>query len=143
MADAQSPVGAPIKHFCMGLFAILYIHTYTCIHYQKEDAAMAVEIKYVVVRGGVEKMTFASKKEADAYDKLLDTADELMHLLAGAPVRLEPDQQESLAFYLAEQRDLLQNVLRGAKGQGSGKPEPQEEQSEAGKPKDKSLKRVA
>ncbi|HIC8859420.1 TPA: YebG family protein [Aeromonas hydrophila] len=104
---------------------------------------MAVEIKYVVVRGGVEKMTFASKKEADAYDKLLDTADELMHLLAGAPVRLEPDQQESLAFYLAEQRDLLQNVLRGTKGQGSGKSEQQEEQSDAGKPKDKSLKRVA
>lgn len=104
---------------------------------------MAVEIKYVVVRGGVEKMTFASKKEADAYDKLLDTADELMHLLAGAPVRLEPDQQESLAFYLAEQRDLLQNVLRGAKGQGSGKSESQEEQSDADKPKDKSLKRVA
>ncbi|MFM5207100.1 YebG family protein [Aeromonas hydrophila] len=104
---------------------------------------MAVEIKYVVVREGVEKMTFASKKEADAYDKLLDTADELMHLLAGAPVRLEPEQQESLAFYLAEQRDLLQNVLRGAKGQGSGKSEQQEEQNDAGKPKDKSLKRVA
>ena len=56
---------------------------------------MAVEIKYVVVRGGVEKMTFASKKEADAYDKLLDTADELMTLLAGAPVQLAPEQQES------------------------------------------------
>ena len=74
---------------------------------------MAVEIKYVVVRGGVEKMTFASKKEADAYDKLLDIADELMTLLAGAPVNLEPEQQETLAFYLAEQRDVLQNVLRG------------------------------
>uniref|UniRef100_UPI0022E44768 YebG family protein n=1 Tax=Aeromonas sp. QDB14 TaxID=2989836 RepID=UPI0022E44768 len=68
---------------------------------------MAVEIKYVVVRGGVEKMTFASKKEADAYDKLLDTADELMTLLAGAPVALAPEQQESLAFYL---------VLRGILG---------------------------
>ena len=43
-------------------------------------------------------MTFASKKEADAYDKLLDTADELMTLLAGAPVALAPEQQESLAF---------------------------------------------
>ncbi len=78
---------------------------------------MAVEIKYVVVRGGVEKMTFASKKEADAYDKLLDTADELMTLLAGAPVQLAPEQQESLAFYLAEQRDLLQ---RAARWQGAG-----------------------
>ncbi|MBL0560298.1 YebG family protein [Aeromonas hydrophila] len=106
---------------------------------------MAVEIKYVVVRGGVEKMTFASKKEADAYDKLLDTADELMHLLAGAPVSLEPDQQESLAFYLAEQRDVLQNVLRGGKGQGSPKEEPQKtaEKSDADKPKGKSLKSVA
>ncbi|EOD54370.1 YebG family protein [Aeromonas molluscorum] len=78
---------------------------------------MAVEIKYVVIRGGVEKMTFASKKEADAYDKLLDTADELMSLLAGAPIELDASQQECLAFYLAEQRDLLQNILRGGKAQ--------------------------
>ncbi|WP_259269636.1 YebG family protein [Aeromonas sp. BIGb0405] len=78
---------------------------------------MAVEIKYVVTRGGVEKMTFASKKEADAYDKLLDTADELMSLLGDAPIALDAAQQESLAFYLAEQRDLLQNILRGGKAQ--------------------------
>ncbi|UBO75849.1 MULTISPECIES: YebG family protein [Aeromonas] len=78
---------------------------------------MAVEIKYVVTRGGVEKMTFASKKEADAYDKLLDTADELMSLLGDAPIALDTAQQESLAFYLAEQRDLLQNILRGGKAQ--------------------------
>lgn len=101
---------------------------------------MAVEIKYVVVRGGVEKMTFASKKEADAYDKLLDTADELMTLLAGAPVQLAPEQQESLAFYLAERRDLLQNVLRGGKGQGIST---KEEKMDAEKPKGKSLKSVA
>ncbi|MFG0763832.1 MULTISPECIES: YebG family protein [Aeromonas] len=101
---------------------------------------MAVEIKYVVVRGGVEKMTFTSKKEADAYDKLLDTADELMTLLAGAPVQLAPEQQESLAFYLAEQRDLLQNVLRGGKGQGIS---PKEEKVDTEKPKGKSLKSVA
>lgn len=36
---------------------------------------MAVEIKYVVIREGEEKMSFTSKKEADAYDKMLDTAD--------------------------------------------------------------------
>ena len=89
---------------------------------------MAVEIKYVVVRGGVEKMTFASKKEADAYDKLLDTADELMTLLAGAPVQLAPEQQESLAFYLAEQRDLLLGLdVAGAfmplRGSGGNAPE--------------------
>ncbi len=101
---------------------------------------MAVEIKYVVVRGGVEKMTFASKKEADAYDKLLDTADELMTLLAGAPVSLAPEQQESLAFYLAEQRDQLQQVLRGGKGQGNP---PKEDKLDTELPKGKSLKSVA
>lgn len=104
---------------------------------------MAVEIKYVVVRGGVEKMTFASKKEADAYDKLLDTADELMTLLAGAPVELAPEQQESLAFYLAEQRDLLQNVLRGGKGQGSALSANKEEKMDATPTKGKPLKSAA
>lgn len=100
---------------------------------------MAVEIKYVVVRGGVEKMTFASKKEADAYDKLLDTADELMTLLAGAPIELASEQQESLAFYLAEQRDVLQTLLRGGKVQAGTK----EEEAPAAKRKEKLLKQVA
>jgi len=31
---------------------------------------MAVEIKYIVVREGQEKMAFTSKKDADAYDKM-------------------------------------------------------------------------
>ncbi|BBQ53257.1 YebG family protein [Aeromonas jandaei] len=100
---------------------------------------MAVEIKYVVVRGGVEKMTFASKKEADAYDKLLDTADELMALLAGAPVEMTSEQQESLAFYLAEQRDQLQNLLRGGKVTATGN----KEEEPVAKRKEKALKQVA
>ncbi|HCP97002.1 MAG TPA: damage-inducible protein YebG, partial [Pseudoalteromonas sp.] len=33
---------------------------------------MAVVVKYVVERNGVERMTFTTKKEADAYDKMLD-----------------------------------------------------------------------
>ncbi len=43
---------------------------------------MAVIVKYVVERNG-EKMTFTSKAkaEADAYDKMLDMADELFELL--------------------------------------------------------------
>ncbi|GAB5990999.1 YebG family protein [Aeromonas enteropelogenes] len=101
---------------------------------------MAVEIKYVVVRGGVEKMTFASKKEADAYDKLLDTADELMLLLEEAPIELAPQQQESLAFYLAEQRDRLQTLLRGGKLQTTGG---KEDEQAPTKRKEKPLKQVA
>ncbi|WP_421196528.1 YebG family protein [Aeromonas enteropelogenes] len=101
---------------------------------------MAVEIKYVVVRGGVEKMTFASKKEADAYDKLLDTADELMLLLEEAPIELAPQQQESLAFYLAEQRDRLQTLLRGGKLQTTSN---KKDEQAPTKRKEKPLKQVA
>ncbi len=36
---------------------------------------MAVEVKYVVIREGEEKMSFTSKKEADACGQMLDTAD--------------------------------------------------------------------
>ncbi|MGL5660564.1 MAG: YebG family protein [Aeromonas sp.] len=100
---------------------------------------MAVEIKYVVVRGGIEKMTFTSKKEADAYDKLLDTVDELVTFLAAAPISLASEQQESLAFYLAEQRDVLQTLLRGGKVQ----PAILEEEATHKSAKEKSLKQVA
>jgi len=42
---------------------------------------MAVIVKYIVVRNGEEKMTFSTKKEADAYDKMLDIADNLFEFL--------------------------------------------------------------
>ena len=47
---------------------------------------MAVIIKYIVERKGVEKMTFTSKKEADAYDKMLDSADQLAEFLSESSV---------------------------------------------------------
>ena len=42
---------------------------------------MAVVVKYVVERNGVERMTFTTKKEADAYDKMLDIAESLELML--------------------------------------------------------------
>ncbi|MGL5506247.1 MAG: YebG family protein, partial [Aeromonas veronii] len=45
----------------------------------------------------------------------------------------------SLAFYLAEQRDVLQTLLRGGKVQASMK----EEEAPAAKRKEKPLKQVA
>ena len=38
-------------------------------------------------------------------------------VLEEAPIELTPQQQESLAFYLAEQRDRLQTLLRGGKAE--------------------------
>ncbi|ALB63093.1 DNA damage-inducible gene in SOS regulon,dependent on cyclic AMP and H-NS [Cronobacter condimenti 1330] len=73
---------------------------------------MAVEIKYVVIREGVEKMSFASKKEADAWDKMLDLAEALEGWLAQSPVELAEGQTEKLALWMAEQKDNLSTIVR-------------------------------
>ena len=78
---------------------------------------MAVEIKYVVVRNGEEKMTFVSKKEADAYDRMLDLADELAALLQRSPVTLAESQCEELALFLAREKDQLQTLLHDGKAE--------------------------
>ncbi|TMO65219.1 YebG family protein [Pseudoalteromonas aurantia] len=76
---------------------------------------MAVVIKYVVERNGVERMTFTSKKEADAYDKMLDVAESLEQMLSKVDVPLSEQQVESLALEIAKQKDEFLSVLKGAK----------------------------
>ncbi|MGI2258417.1 YebG family protein [Shewanella sp. GXUN23E] len=74
---------------------------------------MAVVIQYVVVREGVEKMTFTSKKEADAYDKMLDIADNLLPFLQRCEIEVAEADWEKLAFYMANQKDELSSLLKG------------------------------
>ena len=74
---------------------------------------MAVIIKYIVERKGVEKMTFTSKKEADAYDKMLDSADQIALFLSESPVSLDDLQLEELGLYVASNKDILQNLFKG------------------------------
>lgn len=76
---------------------------------------MAVEVKYVVIREGEEKMSFASKKEADAYDKMLDLAEVLEGVLVNAPVAFDDVQREQMALWLAEQKETLSAVFRSGK----------------------------
>ena len=76
---------------------------------------MAVVTKYVVERDGVERMTFTSKKEADAYDKMLDIAESLEELLGGVDVPLSEQQVESLSLEIAKQKDDFMHVLKGTK----------------------------
>ncbi|MFA0084540.1 multidrug DMT transporter permease [Vibrio sp. 10N.286.49.C2] len=75
---------------------------------------MAVIVKYVVERNGEEKMTFTSKAEADAYDKMLDTADELFTLLAESKIIETEDKQEELSLFLAQHKEEVLYAL-GAK----------------------------
>ncbi|PIE66531.1 MAG: hypothetical protein CSA26_00490 [Desulfobacterales bacterium] len=74
---------------------------------------MAVIVKYIVVRNGEEKMTFATKKEADAHDKMLDIADNVFDFLQAQELGLSENQSESIALKLAENRDVLIPMLRG------------------------------
>ena len=76
---------------------------------------MAVETKYVVVRKGEEKMTFASKKEADAYDKLLDMAEAFTDLLLQSGTSMDETQAEDLGMYLALLLCAVQHILRTSK----------------------------
>lgn len=74
---------------------------------------MAVIIKYIVERKGVEKMTFTSKKEADAYDKMLDSADQLAEFLSESSVTLDDQQLEELGLYLASNKETVQSLFKG------------------------------
>lgn len=75
---------------------------------------MAVVTQYVVVRDGVEKMTFASKAEADAHDKMLDRVEQLLPLLERSGLDVHEQQLEDLALFLAREReDVL--IALGAK----------------------------
>ncbi|WP_275555007.1 YebG family protein [Mixta sp. Marseille-Q2659] len=76
---------------------------------------MAVETKFVVVRKGEEKMTFASKKEADAYDKMLDMAEAFTDWLLQHDLPFDEAQVENLGLFLAEQKDAVQHILRTSK----------------------------
>jgi len=74
---------------------------------------VAVIIKYIVERKGVEKMTFTSKKEADAYDKMLDSADQLATFLGASTVTLDDQQLEELGLYLASNKEIVMNLFKG------------------------------
>ena len=91
---------------------------------------MAVIIKYVVERNGAEKMTFTSKAQADAYDKMLDTADALTTVLSQTKLLSDDNQTEALALYLAQHKDELLVAL-GAKKPAATEKTPAEKATKA------------
>lgn len=60
-------------------------------------------------------MTFASKKEADAHDKLLDMAEAFTDWLLQSGMQMDETQAENLGLYLAEQKESVQHILRTSK----------------------------
>ncbi|MCL9773191.1 YebG family protein [Vibrio methylphosphonaticus] len=95
---------------------------------------MAVIVKYVVERNGEEKMTFTSKAEADAYDKMLDTADELFTLLGESKLIENEEKQEELSLFLAQNKEEVLYALGAKRKPTPKKPkavEPVEAQDDA------------
>ena len=76
---------------------------------------MAVIVKYVVVRNGDEKMTFATRKEADAYDKMLDIADNMYDFFEEEALPLDEQQKESVSMFLARNKETVLKIMKGIK----------------------------
>jgi dsDNA-binding SOS-regulon protein len=74
---------------------------------------MAVIVQYVVVKDGVEKMTFTTKKEADAYDKMLDIAENLYGFLESSNIEIGDEKLDELTFFIAQNSDAIAAILKG------------------------------
>jgi len=83
-------------------------------------------------------MTFATKKEADAYDKMLDIADNLFEFLETSKIKLSENQLEDISLLLAEKRDKVMPILRGIKPKK--KPAKKTDQKESAPKKSKAKK---
>jgi uncharacterized protein len=81
---------------------------------------MAVIVQYVVERNGVQKMVFPTKREADAYDRMLDIAEELFVLLQQGAFGVPEEQLEQIAFHLAKHSGQVSDALKGVKARPAG-----------------------
>jgi dsDNA-binding SOS-regulon protein len=79
---------------------------------------MAVITKYVVVRNGVElDKEFLVKKEAEAYDKMLDAAEKLAAFIKEAELEIDIDAEtiDAIAVFLATNGPEVTKLLKGVK----------------------------
>ncbi len=79
---------------------------------------MAVITRYIVVRNGVElDKVFAVKKEAEAYDKMLDAAEQLAQFIkqSDLEVKLDDETIDNLSVFLAKNGPTVTNFLKGVK----------------------------
>lgn len=60
-------------------------------------------------------MSAISKKDADAYDRMLDAAANLADLIASGGIDIDEDALEELSIYLARNGPALREILKNAK----------------------------
>jgi dsDNA-binding SOS-regulon protein len=76
---------------------------------------MAVITKYVVVRNGVElDKEFLVKKDADAYDKMLDAAENLAAFIKQGDLSIDLDDEtiDTLSIFLAKNGPDVTRILK-------------------------------
>jgi len=77
---------------------------------------MAVITKYVVVRNGVElEQVFAVRKEAEAYDSMLDAAENLAKLIRESNLLSEEKIIADISVFLARNAAEVTKILKGVK----------------------------
>ena len=79
---------------------------------------MAVITKYIVVRNGVElEKEFLVKKEADAYDKMLDAAEDLAAYIKEAELQINVESEtiDAISVFLAKNGPEVTRILKGLK----------------------------
>ena len=79
---------------------------------------MAVITKFIVVRDGVElDRVFADKKEAEAYDKMLDAAQDLALLFKQGDFQTGVDDKTiyEISVYLAKNAPAVTQILKNLK----------------------------
>ena len=74
---------------------------------------MAIIVKYVVVVDGKEDMSFSTRQEAAAHDKMLEIAERLFTLLQTAALPLTEETLEALTWFMAQHRADIGTILQG------------------------------
>lgn len=72
-------------------------------------------------------MDFISKKEADAYDRIMDAAAELFDLIEQSEIPIGEDDLETLTTYLAQNAVAVKGILKKIKTPKGGTPLPSSE----------------
>jgi uncharacterized protein len=79
---------------------------------------MAVITKFFVVRDGVElDKVFSEKKDADAYDKMLDAADQLAEFIKKGELEIKLDDKSinEISVFLAKNGPEVTKILKMVK----------------------------
>ena len=78
---------------------------------------MAVITRFIVVRNGIELKAFDVKKDAEAYDNMLDAAEKLAAFIrqGNLPIGLDEKTIDEISVHLAKNAHEVLRILKGVK----------------------------